>query len=1664
MSIKKTCYSLIASLTVVVMALLAAIMILGTLPLKSLTRAAEAPTVYGRWTDGISGVDNPRFKSYNASNTGTTPANAIVIMTATDLAFLSWTCASGIGSATENYYRLGDDIDLEGKAWVPIGGYSLTGTHQGTNVNYSFQGALDGTKYDALGNEIGRYKIKNATILEYGGHYMGLVGVSVGISEFTNIDMEDVYMQQASSYYRAGALVGHVNLTLAFTGTIKPVKSLRVENVTVSGYLGSSYVSTSHIGGIVGRADLENYNAVFENCVNNIEIQTSAGIVGGIVGGVLTYDPNSTWSGTAWVANTTVPTQTHKDVIYSQVVFRDCVNNAEINALNGVGGIAGWTYSANFYGCINNGDILASESNSSGYSGGIVGRGLYNANLEDCHNYADIFGYNVGGLVGYITDAQYNGYINNSHNEGAISAGQLAGGLMGDQNSLTTNTLFKNQTCPTLTITSSYNTGSLATNVSAGGLICYNYGKLVVDECYNTASVENSTQGHTGGIVALNRRGGVEISNSYNTGSFDVQQNVSAGGLIGGQGLGDTSAAYTALTDQEVKIINSYNLGDISAKTHVGGLAGQVHANLIISGSYNAGAVQGGATNAGGLVGNQRVSGVFDNTDSIISQSYNVGELYSNSVTNVGGLIGLVDIYVQVLPAGLTPKPITFSIVESYNAVTVIAATATGGLVGKYEFTAQVNATTLAVNYSLAFALQNEERNLSLHHSTSAAASGIVSYDIDKYLVDGVLENLSRVILLEQFRDKNTFFNIPTLEGGIIGGDAMTVGYDFDAVWSMPTSRNSTANKGFPYLYDLAGFTISLVIDGVTETYEATINEEFSRRELQDGKTFGGWSTLPNGAGTLYVAGEIINLMPSVTVLYAVFTYTEYYDIIFQDLALGGALEAYYSTTDAYYGYSLQADSNGTYMLQLVNPSASNFVGWQVWKQTGANTGEWHNLTTNIVKNFNFLIRVDQTFIDTYAIAYDTVQGTEFKVVGYFMFRAAKQYDSVKFSAIMDMSAGSNPSLVGAGQLTFDNRPARLDGSEITSFPEGTTVALRVTPNTFYGLVSMKIYETDAGYVESVRTINIAIEMSDNLLNYVVPVGYKSFKVEVRFEKIAYSPVLNVETRDGDTNLNALNLVVPVHVDTLLLNDSSHVEYTAQDTLELGSVTYELVGYRMRNLLTNEYDFIAPGNLGGFLINSIITSDFLASYASGTTVNITAIYAETYLINITVPTGGTFDIRVIDLDTSESKPYNSASPYYEKGTNIIIVANPSANYEFAEFTGHSGGIIGDTIDMIVSQNCDISAIFNYKVYELVIIAENMLTKIVITSSYQVGLQIAESEVEGNVRIGSKITATSLAPPANFRFVGFYLRNNSGDIELTASHLVDSALLANYLTLGNKINIIAKYIEQRNITLMIDDNQVEMGGYEVRKLVGGSYIVTSDRTFDKDTRIEIVAIERTHFKFVRFENISGYEAYGDDAARIMLSSNKTVWLVFAAIEYQFVGDAKVNGATAGGSLYVSKTSFNVGQQVVIMYTPASGQSVKSWKINGKDISKLAEEFGSDFVRSGDSVTITITPEWYAMYQTRLENEITTGLDSSILYVIIGVGIAVPALLAILIIFFVLNAKKKKLIKVELKEQQAANYKMDTGSFIKDLRSGKSVGQVTDEDVKAEMKRRKKAGKR
>lgn len=308
-------------------------------------------------------------------------------------------------------------------------------------------------------------------------------------------------------------------------------------------------------------------NALVENCVNDTLIGTNAkkNYVSGIA-------------------------------VYNSGVIRNCVNNGMITGATSVAGIVASSNGGDsiLY-CHNEGEIISSGSNVGGILGGsklsttpMVMIGCYNtalitgkgsiggvagqlaagSELIDCYNTADVVSSSsssVGGVAGQ--QGCRNGYVARMircYNTGNVSAvSQYIGGVVGD-----TDDGCYYEDC--------YNTGDVTTGGKfAGGFAGAMSGTAV--NCYNTGNVEGGDYG-LGGFSGL---GAGTIIGCYNLGNVtSTTTKPNKFGVAGGLwGYG------------RCKMYDSYNMGKISAKGYVGGIAGGVFDDFTLVNVYNAGEI-----------------------------------------------------------------------------------------------------------------------------------------------------------------------------------------------------------------------------------------------------------------------------------------------------------------------------------------------------------------------------------------------------------------------------------------------------------------------------------------------------------------------------------------------------------------------------------------------------------------------------------------------------------------------------------------------------------------------------------------------------------------------------------------------------------------------------------------------------------------------------------------------------------------------------------------------------------------------------------------------------------------------------------------------------------------------------------------------------------------
>ena len=401
----------------------------------------------------------------------------------------------------------------------------------------------------------------------------------------------------------------------ALFGNVGPqgaVHDLILKSGTITGYRENA--------GIAGKV----YGKVY-NCDNYANIYSTSSSAAGIVGYVKTGGSvvncknygivNSKGNYIAGIAynvekgalvencvnDTLIGTDAKKNyvagiAIYNSGVIRNCVNKGMITGMTSLAGIVAASNGGDsiLY-CHNEGEIISSGSNvggilgggkqsatpmvmigcyntalitGKGNIGGVAGRLYEGSELIDCYNTADVVSSSssdVGGVAGQ--QACRSGYVARMvrcYNTGNVSAvGQYVGGVVGD-----TDDGCYYEDC--------YNTGDVTTGGKfAGGFSGGMSGTAV--NCYNTGNVEGGDYG-IGGFSGL---GPGTIISCYNLGNVtSTTTKPNKYGVAGGLwGYG------------RCKMYDSYNMGKVTGKGYVGGIAGGVFDDFTLVNVYNAGEI-----------------------------------------------------------------------------------------------------------------------------------------------------------------------------------------------------------------------------------------------------------------------------------------------------------------------------------------------------------------------------------------------------------------------------------------------------------------------------------------------------------------------------------------------------------------------------------------------------------------------------------------------------------------------------------------------------------------------------------------------------------------------------------------------------------------------------------------------------------------------------------------------------------------------------------------------------------------------------------------------------------------------------------------------------------------------------------------------------------------
>ncbi len=376
-------------------------------------------------------------------------------------------------------------------------------------------------------------------------------------------------------------------------------------------------------------------------------------------------------------------------------------NSVDVSGAQNVGGLVGKAENSAFYSLQNSGSVYGTQSDSANI-GGIVGA-MYDSSLSDAYNYGKLTGalvntagndqsHNVGGIIGFYSNADANATLTQLHNEMEVVGGYNVGGVIGGAEGVLSLSSASNNTKVTAqgytddayTYEGQKGTTLSVNAANAGGIIGSVNGGGVLSELENTGNVQSVIldgknfylAGNVGGIIGkaqgasdnalyLNDLNNLEntVYGAHNVGGVvgslentHITLAINSGEVMGtGARLANTLQAATEQVSGEKFIIG--NIGGIAGYAHgkgwsinQGGNFGDVHTLTIgsvvteASQAANVGGIlgHGSYANAEGKISIDELRNVAEDgaLNGVISNSYNAGDV--RGYTGVGGIAGLM--------------------------------------------------------------------------------------------------------------------------------------------------------------------------------------------------------------------------------------------------------------------------------------------------------------------------------------------------------------------------------------------------------------------------------------------------------------------------------------------------------------------------------------------------------------------------------------------------------------------------------------------------------------------------------------------------------------------------------------------------------------------------------------------------------------------------------------------------------------------------------------------------------------------------------------------------------------------------------------------------------------------------------------------------------------
>lgn len=630
-----------------------------------------------------------------------------------------------------------------------------------------------------------------------------------------------------------------------------------------------------------------------------------------------------------------------------------------------------------------------------------------------------------------------------------------------------------------------------------------------------------------------------------------------------------------------------------------------------------------------------------------------------------------------------------------------------------------------------------------------------------------------------------------------------------------------------------------------------------------------------------------------------------------------------------------------------------------------------------------------------------------------------------------------------------------------------TEYLVTVNPYSAYKVKSVRILNGSYGLVQDISTdftftARIDGDFGTSTNPYIVEVTFEEeeFNVYVTYNGI----VKDIDKQ----NFNTLGYVL------------------SKPTTKLNDVI-SLVGHDLEN---SKFLRLAVVNKKGELKELsgqefTMTEDFLNTYANRNDINdykidFVVIYLPIYTINIDAEENGTLIVKNTDNERLEGESLKVVS-----GTMLSLIITPNTGYaiDYVKVNGQEVEVSRNKAELKVTGDAQVEVKYKNVKYDinylalsttgtsLIDLIEN--TRLVDENGNLLTSIDKDTKIKEIIQLGS-VDTFKLVEYSILRYkldeLGEINKDETETVSFTANTIStilnsNGTLDLNRYVVKGQIKIVTKYLKQLLLTVSINGNGDDnVGSFDM--LIKSGYYDTTNELKDK-TSVSMYVDFRSTITINTINGVGyafdGFSKWSSEEGKYTITKDTTIVLnyVLAPTTIQLNEDKtkekfEYEYSTTGTELTSNISEVKIGDELNLKYENTFKDEITKIKLYAADGTLIAEA-------EGNSAKFELTQDMLEKLSGGFYYETESKITILFILTFIVLPVVALAVIALVILMAVKNKKLRNATKSALESQMKTNVTRNVSSFINDLRSGKDVGQVTDEDVRRAMKDRKNGGK-